>query len=281
MPVRFIAIDIDGTLLDSRGEIPPDNRRAMAGALAAGIEVALVTGRSFHFARPVAARLGLPVLFIVSNGAIVRGLDGTRLLERLMPVAVARGLLDTTRAYRADTAVVFDRPAAHQVVAGGMDWQHPSRAAYWAKNRDIIGEIVPLEDCLVEDPVQVLFNGGVERMRQLAAALAASPARHDYSVVLTEYVERDFTLLDVLAAGVSKGTTVEIWARERGYARDEIMAIGDNYNDRQMLEYAGVPVVMGNAVPELLGAGYSVTATNDDAGLARAIERYAFRVAQP
>lgn len=275
MPVRLIAIDIDGTLLDSHGEIPPDNRRAIAGALAAGIEVALVTGRAFHFARPVALRLGLPVLFIVSNGALVKRADGAPLFSRLMPAGVARRLLQSTEAYRPDTAVIFDRPAENQVVAGGMDWQHPARVGYWARNADIIGESIPLEDCLVEDPIEVLFNGGVERMRSLAAALDGRPGANDYSVVVTEYEQRDFTLLDVLASGVTKGTTLEQWARGRGYAREEVMAVGDNYNDREMLEYAGVPVVMGNAVPGLLAAGFPVTASNDDAGLARAIEAYA------
>jgi Cof subfamily protein (haloacid dehalogenase superfamily) len=275
MPVRLIAIDIDGTLLDSDGEIPHDNRVAIAAALARGIEVALVTGRAFHFARPIAARLGLPVLFMVSNGALIKTMDGERLLARLMPAEVARGLLERTSDYRPDAAVIFDRPAEGQVVAGGMDWQHPSRVGYWARNMAIIDEVVPLEACLVEDPIQVMFNGGVERMRTLASQLDGAGEAHDYSVTITEYAERDFTLVDVLAAGVSKGTTVGIWARERGYTPDEVMAIGDNYNDVAMLEYAGVPVVMGNAVPELLGSGYPVTATNDEAGLARAIERYA------
>jgi Cof subfamily protein (haloacid dehalogenase superfamily) len=281
MPVRLIAIDIDGTLLDSHGEIPHDNRVAIAAALARGIEVALVTGRAFHFARPIATRLGLPVLFMVSNGALIKTMDGERLLARLMPAPVARGLLERTRDYRADAAVIFDRPAERQVVAGGMDWQHPSRVGYWARNMDIIDEVVPLEACLVEDPIQVMFNGGVERMRTLAAALDGAGEADEYSLTITEYAERDFTLVDVLAAGVSKGTTVGTWARERGYTRDEVMAIGDNYNDVAMLEYAGVPVVMGNAVPELLESGYPVTASNDEAGLARAIERYALSPLSP
>jgi 5-amino-6-(5-phospho-D-ribitylamino)uracil phosphatase len=281
MPVRLIAIDIDGTLLDSEGEIPPDNRVAIAAALARGIDVALVTGRAFHFARPIAARLGLPVLFMVSNGAVIKNMDGERLAARLMPAPVARRLLERTRDYRSDAAVIFDRAAEGQVVAGGMDWQHPSRVGYWARNMEIIGEVVPLEECLVEDPIQVMFNGGVARMRALAAELGGHGNGHEYSLTITEYVERDFTLLDLLAAGVSKGTTVAMWASGRGYSRDDVMAIGDNYNDTEMLAYAGVPVVMGNAVPELLAAGYPVTATNDEAGLARAIERYALTPPPP
>ena len=66
------------------------------------------------------------------------------------------------------------------------------------------------------------------------------------------------------------------WARRRGIARDEVMAVGDNWNDHEMLEFAGLPVVMGNSVPELKSRGWPVTLTNDEAGLAAAIRTYAF-----
>ena len=85
MSIRLIAIDIDGTLLDPAGGIPDENRRAIASALDRGIEVTLVTGRGYSFALPVAERLGLPIVLVASNGAIVRRLDGTTLLRRLMP----------------------------------------------------------------------------------------------------------------------------------------------------------------------------------------------------
>ncbi len=274
MPIRLLAIDIDGTLLDSHGRIPDDNRRAIAAALERGIAVAVVTGRAFHFARPVADCLALPVLFVSSNGAVVKEADGTTLLRRLLPAPIARDVLAATTAHRRDAAVVFDRTCEHQVVAGGMDWQHPSRVNYWTRNTAIISEVLPLENCLDEDPIQVMFNGEVARMRPLAAQLRAE-ARGRYHVTVTEYEARDFALVDVLADGVSKGTTLAHWCSARGYTAAEVLAAGDNYNDREMLEFAGVAVVMGNAVPELLSAGFHVTATHDEAGLARAIERFA------
>jgi hypothetical protein len=111
----------------------------------------------------------------------------------------------------------------------------------------------------------------------VVALLREAAAAGGYHVTLTEYAARDFSMVDVLAAGVSKGRTLTAWAAERGFARDELMAVGDNYNDSEMLEAVGRPVVMGNAVPELLEAGYAVTASNDEAGLALAIERFALR----
>ena len=86
---------------------------------------------------------------------------------------------------------------------------------------------------------------------------------------------RDLSILDVTAAGVSKGSALAELARERGLAPEAVMAIGDNLNDRPMLEVAGVRVVMGNASPELKAFGWTETGTNDEAGVAQAIERFA------
>jgi Cof subfamily protein (haloacid dehalogenase superfamily) len=272
--IRFNGIDIDGTLLDSQGRIPDANRQAIAAALARGVHAAIVTGRSYHFARPIVERLGLPVHLIASNGAIVRDLDGTTRMRRLLPAADAAFVLAETEEFRTDAAVMFDRPDAGQIVSGGIDWQHPSRVGYFTRNASIIREMLPLETCLVEDPIEVMFNGGVVRMRQLLTLLRARLDPDRFTISTTEYEHRDFTLVDVLAGGVTKGTTMALWAGRLGAPRESIMAIGDNYNDREMLEYAGTGVVMANAVPELLVSGLPVTASNDEAGLAVAIEKY-------
>ena len=99
------------------------------------------------------------------------------------------------------------------------------------------------------------------------------------SVAVTEYDSRDLSLVDVNRAGRTKGATLAEWASARGIPRDEIMAVGDNLNDLEMLEFAGCPVVMGNAVPELKALGWPMTGTNDEAGVASAIENYALSLA--
>ena len=104
------------------------------------------------------------------------------------------------------------------------------------------------------------------------SAAGAWPMR--FSVALTEYQHRDFSMVDVVTAGCSKGTALRAWSERRGLARAEVMAMGDNLNDLQMLEFAGTPVLMGNALPELKARGWPVSGRNDDAGVAQAIERY-------
>jgi len=275
--IRLVAIDIDGTLLDSRWQLPDANRDAIGAAVDAGVEVALVTGRRYDFARPIIDMLPCRVTAIVSNGAIVRSPAGDTHLRRLLSRAVARDVLAATPAYRDGAALIFDRPRDGQVVFERIDWTHPSRRGYAERNRAFIVEVDPIESALTEDPIQVMFNGGVASMRGLVALLRALPSSPAFAVAVTEYVERDFSLVDVLPAGCTKGAALAEWAGRQGYGRDEVMALGDNLNDLEMLEAAGLPVVMSNAVPALLERGWHVTASNDDAGVAQAIHRFVLR----
>ena len=271
--IRLIGIDVDGTLLDTQGQMPQQNIDAIHDAVAAGIHVALVTGRSYPFARPIADPLPSSLTLIVSNGAVERGMDGSTFAKRLLDRGVARSVLNSTRPFRHAAALVFDRDADRQVIFETMDWEHPGRKAYWTRNQSLIAQSVPLEDALVEDPIQVMFNGGVETMRSLVASLRAEA--RDCAVSLTEYVHRDFSLIDVTAPSATKGQALAWRATQLGITRDEVMAVGDNFNDLEMLEFAGMPVVMANAVSGLKERGWAVTGDNDHAGLADAIRRLA------
>jgi hypothetical protein len=91
------------------------------------------------------------------------------------------------------------------------------------------------------------------------------------AILRTEYPERDLSMIDVLNTGCSKGHALERWAAHRGYRRDQVMAIGDNHNDVEMLEFAGHPFIMGNACEELRGRGWSITLGNDRCGVAAAV----------
>ena len=272
--IRLLAIDIDGTLLDSRGRIPDAHRQALGDAAARGVALALVTGRSFHFTRPIADLLQMPVTMIVNNGAMVKSGEGTTLLRRLLPRDAALAVLAGTRAFEDSVAIVFDRHDERQIVFERMDWTHPHRHGYYEKNKAFIAAASPLVAALTEDPVQVMFTGGVARMRAVAAELRALPMAHRFAVALTEYEVRDFSLVDVNDAGCSKGSTLAQWAAAGGFAPAEVMAVGDNLNDVEMLEFAGTAVVMGNASAAMQARGFHLTASNDEDGLADAVRQF-------
>jgi Cof subfamily protein (haloacid dehalogenase superfamily) len=275
MSVRLIALDIDGTLLDSASEVPEANRRAIEAAVERGIEVALVTGRRFDFALPIARQIPCPLTMIVNNGALVKSKDGITHLRHLLPHQTARAVLQLFPEYRAGAAVVFDRPRANQVIYEQIDWEDPRRKLYYARNREFIAQICPLEDCLTEDPIQVMYSGSVTEMHSVSAALRSARKALEFSLAMTFYDHRDFAMVDVIRLNCSKGATLAEWTAQRGMDREEIMAIGDNFNDREMLEFAGLPVVMANSVPELKNLGWRQTLSNDEGGVAAAIREYA------
>ena len=272
----MIAMDIDGTLLNSSTQLPDENLRAILEAAGRGIEILLVTGRRFDFARTVSDLIPCELHLIVNNGALIKSKSGETHQRLLLPAEVARQVVDALPHYRAEAAVVFDRPGDKQVFLERIDYDDPYRGRYFRRNSHHIGEIRPLTDCFNgEDPIQVGFVGRVEAIRRVKSELSALPFYGNFTTALTEYPERDLSILDVMRRGVTKGFALAEWAHRRGIAREEVMAIGDNWNDREMLEFAGLPVVMGNSVPELQSLGWTVTLSNDQNGVAEAIRSYA------
>ena len=279
MPVRLIALDIDGTLLDSRWKLPEANRAAIAEASRRGIEVALVTGRRYDFAMPIARELDSPLTMIVSNGALVRTPDGKTHVRHMLALETARKVLHLTLPWREGVGVVFDRVHENQLMLEVIETDDPIRQAYYERNRQYIGCAKPLESCLTEDPLQVMLSGKVAPMREAEATLRGVGFSDEYGLASTVYESRDFAMIDVIHPDCSKGAALAEWAAIRGYERGEVMAIGDNHNDLEMLTFAGVPVVMGNGVAELKNNGWYQTGTNDENGVAAAIERFALREA--
>ena len=277
--MRLIALDIDGTLLDSRWKLPEANRTAIAEATRRGIEVALVTGRRYDFAMTVAHQLDSALTMIVSNGALIRSEDGHTHLRHLLPRATAQQVLHLTGEWREGAAVIFDRERANQLMLETLDPHDSLRYAYYSRNLEYIGLAKPLESCLTEDPIQVMLSGRIGAMQEAEARLRAATFAEDFRLAVTAYAIKDFAMIDVIPQGCSKGSTLAEWAALRGIAREEILAIGDNHNDLEMLTFAGIPVVMGNSVAELKTFGWHETGTNDENGVALAIEKFALREA--
>ena len=275
MPIKLIAMDIDGTLLDSQSQLPPGNARAIAEAADRGIEIVIVTGRRFHSARAIASRLPCSVELITSNGALVKSLSGETHLRSLLPVAAARLVLDATSDFRSFCGVIFDRPRENQLIFENIDWSARFMGPYLSKHPDHVAEVMPLAACLdSEDPVEVLFIAECQIIRRVIHKLENYQGSQAYSLSLTEYLGADASMLDVLNRGVTKGSAVAEWARRRGIGREDVMAIGDNWNDREMLDYAGLPVIMGNSPGQLKSFGWKTTRSNDECGVAEAIRTY-------
>lgn len=269
--IRLLASDIDGTLLNPEFRISDDDLAALRRAHAAGIEIVLVTGRRHTFALPIAQQLGFDLWLISSNGAVTRSLSGESFHRDLMPKEVCRNLCGAMQEFRGNTVLTFDKEVKGAIVIEHLDDLNLSIRRWLEKNMPFIEFVVPIENALISDPVQAMFCGSMERMSEALRTLQAAGMDNRITVLRTEYPERDLSMIDVLNAGCSKGHALERWARHRGIRREEVMAIGDNHNDVEMLEFAGHPVIMGNACDELRARGWNVTLGNDRCGVAAAL----------
>jgi len=277
MPIRLIAVDLDGTLLSTSAEISAVNREALRAAAERGVQIAIVTGRRFHSARTLLAPLGCPLTLISSNGARISSLEGEACHRNFLPAAVAREVLASTPDFRPYAVVIYDIPGRGQVVMqsdgaldGPLGWYRKNAPEALLEVPDL--EAATLPEC--PDVIQVLFSGPPPKVEAVAPLLAASPLAPDLSLTWTRYPARNMVLLDVMNRGCTKGEALRIWAARRGIDPAEVMAVGDNHNDREMLEFAGRPVVMGNAEPGVCGDGWATTLSNDEDGVAEAIRRY-------
>jgi len=270
-PIRLIAADIDGTLLNPEFRISDLDLGALRRAHHAGIEVVLVTGRRHTFALPIAQMLGFDIWVISSNGAITRSLAGETFHRDMLPLDTCRKLVLGMREFRGNTVLTFDTEAKGAIVIERMDELSASIQRWLEKNLNFIDFVIPIEGALVTDPVQAMFCGPIPRMHKVLSEIDGLSL--DVTVLRTEYPVRDLSIVDVLNGGCSKGHALERWATHRGIPREEVMAIGDNYNDIEMLAFAGYPFIMGNASEELRGRGWNITLANDQNGVAAAIEQ--------
>ena len=270
--IRLLATDIDGTLLNPQFQISAGDLVALRRAHDAGIEIVLVTGRRHTFALPIARQLGFDLWLISSNGAITRSLSGETYHRDLMPAETCRRLCRAMQEFRGNTVLTFDQETKGAIVLERLDELSSNIRRWLEKNMEYIEFVVPIEKALVSDPVQAMFCGTMSRMSQALRALEGAGMDGAVTVLRTEYPARDLSMIDVLNAGCSKGHALERWATHRGYRREEVMAIGDNHNDIEMLEFAGHPVIMGNACEELRDRGWTVTRGNDACGIAAAVD---------
>lgn len=272
-PIRLVALDLDGTLLNSEKTISPRNLAALAALEERGIWMVPITGRPAQGLPP--AVLSLPGLryAVTSNGATIRDLStGELLLERHLSAQTALAVLDACR----------DVPMIREVFRDGVGYlsrgdydrlclryqDDPAMRRYVLDTRKVLPGA--LEDFLRADggPVEELFfltDSPAEKQR-LRQTLAPLPG-----IAFADPFPRD---LEVIAWGIDKGEALR-WLLERlNLSPGEVLAMGDRASDISMLRLAGIGVAPANADPEVKAAADHVTASCDEDGVAAALEAF-------
>jgi hydroxymethylpyrimidine pyrophosphatase-like HAD family hydrolase len=271
-PLRLVALDLDGTLLGSDKRISARNRRAIDAARARGVHVVLVTGRRYPAARRVAEELGGDPPLVLHNGAMIveeRTVLRCRTLEREVALEAVR----IARAAGADAVLHCGRAGEGRLLVEAAATSNTLLAYYLDRSHPDVTVLGDLCAELLEDPIQVMFGGGIPQMEMLLPGLVAGLGAR-VRIERTVYPSSGLALLDVLHPEVGKAEALVFLQRRWGLVSEETLAVGDNWNDAEMLKAAGVGLVMGNAEPGMLALGLPVLPTNDDDGVAVAIEQY-------
>jgi Cof subfamily protein (haloacid dehalogenase superfamily) len=274
MPIKLLALDIDGTLLNRKSKVTPRVREALDQAQAQGVLIALVTGRRFSSARPVVQELELSIPLVSHNGALTKNITTLETIQyHPFENATAREVIRLGRESQADIICCDDPHGLGTMVMEGFSPENRALEMYLKKYWDSVVEVPDLLAYLQHDPIQIMFSGTCDRMDEFCQVLETTIGERA-KVFQTRYRQADLTIVDVISPIASKGEAVAELAQTHGITPAEVMAVGDNHNDIPMLRYAGVGVVMANAEDELKQLGFALTASNEEDGVAVAIEKY-------
>ena len=267
---RLVALDLDGTLLDSASRISPANAAAIAACTAAGVTVTIATGKLFVSVAPMVVALGLVGPQILNNGAVViDAADGAVLHMTPLPPLATPAVVAALLAYGLPAAV-YTPHAIHT----------PTRDP----RIDLLLDIHEPEPLVLPDVGQRSAVGGWPFVKILTVLDTADPATPAIEAALQAMfaptltvVRTSRTFYEFLAPGVDKGAALQWLAARLGLPLSATLAIGDSYNDLPLLAAAGLGVAMGNAPPAIQAAATALTADNDHDGVALALRRYVLR----
>jgi len=262
MKIELVALDLDGTLLDSEGGLPPRNVEAIARVQAQGVGVILATGKTWWSAVDLIAKLGLSLPSVFSQGLIVREANGTIMRE----IAFEYELVNDVLAYLEGHGLPYIAYNRDGLLTPFSDLYNANiYGKYGEPDSRVMG---PMAGRAEELNINKLLIGDTE---DLQARRADRERRfgHKASVyqAVPEYVE-------IMPQGFSKGAGVG-WLLERlEIAPEAMLAMGDGENDIEMLNMAGIGVTLGNAAQVVQETADAVVSSNDDAGVAEALERF-------
>lgn len=265
MPYRAIATDLDGTLLRSDGTVSPRTRAAVDAAEDAGWLVVIATGRPPRWIPPVVEQLGERGLVVCANGASIYDPARHELVARNdLAVEVVAELVDELQAALPGAILGFEQ-GLRFVGDEAIERAEPALLELWRKAGMEIG---PIREFLTEGVTKLIVRLPDGTPPGSAAQVQAIVG--DRALVTHSTNE---TFLELSRPDVHKAATVERLLERSGLAAGEVVAFGDMPNDRELIEWAGWGVAMGNGHPELRAVADEVTSANDDDGVALVVER--------
>jgi len=257
--IKLIALDIDGTLFNSKGEISPLTKAALMKAHDAGIILMLASGRTIHGLHQLALRNNLPLdhmIFIGSNGAVLAdGESESILFEKIVKQDVAKTIIQKLKAY----PVTLMIPDGEKLYIEDLEGY---QVGLELQTECLTPVVFPDLSEIPFSPNKIILSGSTEVLIQILDEMAQT-----YLDEAT-FVLSGFNYLDITAKDTDKGSALKHYCELKGLHPSEVIAFGDNHNDLGMIRYAGMGIAMANAVDELKAVANRITTSNDEDGIA-------------
>ena len=275
---RLIALDVDGTLLDGRGGVTPGTKATLQRLAGQGVQVALATGRRYIIANFLPELLDIPLYMILSNGAVIRDHTGAIAYESYLPSEWAWRAVEEAR--RLDLrSTIYENAAAGDRMLFDGDWHaHRSPQAQLKRRPDLESLFVDLNTVTdLPDPIEIVLWGGDEEMQALADRLRSTGL--DYTLIFwrgresSSFVRDGQSALEILGPNTSKAMALTWLCAHLDVEPKEVVAFGDDVNDIEMLQFAGLGVAVGNATQAARAAADEYTHNDDSEGVARTLRR--------
>jgi hydroxymethylpyrimidine pyrophosphatase-like HAD family hydrolase len=281
MRYQLVAIDLDGTLLDSDKRVSPKNAQAIERAIRSGVRVVPCTGRAWHESRSVLRSAPMPPLptGVFVNGATIRDLSLDRPLEAedLDGALLSRLVVELAELPEALLLLQDRDRCGYDYLITGAGRLHESTYTWFERTGALVRHRRAPGPADLACTLRLSLIAPLNRVRALAEAIRARFAKrfllHHFEVLAEPEPERSLHLMEVLGPGVDKWRGIDQLAQQWGIPSQSVAVIGDEINDLPMMLNAGCPIAMANAIPQVKQAARYHTSSNDESGVAYALER--------
>ncbi|QNO13994.1 HAD family phosphatase [Alkalicella caledoniensis] len=280
MDIKLICIDLDGTLLNSENAITPRSKDALLKATQLGVHVAVSTGRTFVDADYYSSLVGLKTPIISSNGAYIKEKDqGKVIYQNVLDENVLTTILEICKRYGISPCMNTPFKKYHGKDFSELFKIFDEKAKKFNRiitvyKRELVENMAEWKDIIKKEKDNIikceLYSSNKEIILKIRQELDD-----------LDDVEAIFSIhhsIEVTCKGVSKARGVEILAGFYNLKPENVMAIGDSENDLSMIKYAGLGAAMGNSIDMIKEASDYVTDSNDDEGVAKAIEKFVLKM---
>lgn len=288
---KLIAIDLDGTLLDSYGQISQKNKQTLQKAMEKGIEIVLTSGRGAMSVQNLASEIGENHYIICGNGSMIYDLKENALIyDKFLSQKKILQLVQICE----QNSIYYSIYTKDAIITKSLNYNvlfyHQENANKPDNKKTHIYVVQNIYEYIVnrkeEDYIKVticddnniIFNSIIKKMKNVKGVDVLDVGHISRKIIKagTEEYSMEYFYTEVSNQNVNKWSAISFLIDKLGIQSKEVMAIGDNVNDQSMLEKAGLGVAMGNSAPYIQKMAKVVTDSNNEDGVAKAIEKYIF-----